>query len=183
MASERRQVVADADVLMNLLGSGAAAEILQSLDVIFLAPPTVCGESIYLESLLPGGEREKIDLSALVDAGVLIRIDLDDAELDLVVDLARIVDDGEAEVIAVALIRNLSMATDDRKARRTASDRGIANLLSTPELIHAWSEASRPGNDRLSKVTRSISRRTRYRPPHSHPLHGWWMSYLEGLTR
>ena len=178
MVSEPERIAIDSDVLMNLLATRCAVEILRALNLLLLVPPAVAAEILYLESEEPNGEREQIDLAPLEAAGVLTRIDLTDPELNLVLDLARVVDDGEAEVIAVALTRTLTIATDDRKARRVAMERG-ATLLSTPEVLHRWQSQAEASAERMSQVLNLIGRRSRYRPRSEHPLYRWWMSLIE----
>ena len=177
MESERRVVASDADILMNLLASGFPVDILQALNVVLLVAPRVDGEALYLESENPGGDRVLIDLNPLEAAGVVSRISLTDDELDLVVQLVREVDDGEAEVIAVGVLRNVEIATDDRKARRVAAERG-GSLLSTPELLVAWQSSASIPDQTMTAVVRQVSRRSRYRPARMHPLYGGWMQLL-----
>ncbi|MCC6387565.1 MAG: hypothetical protein IT302_09295 [Dehalococcoidia bacterium] len=167
------ELVADADVLMNLMASGCAEEILSTLLLTLVVPPAVADEAIYIEVAERGSERQAIDLSPLGAAGLVAVTAVDATELDLVVDLAALVDDGEAEAIAIAEVRQLAVATDDRKARRIASERSVARS-STPELLHAWQRVGQIALPRLSAVLRSIETRSRYRPPRDHPLFNWW---------
>jgi predicted nucleic acid-binding protein len=162
---------------MNLLATGSAVAILQALKLVLLIPPTVDGEALYLESENPSGARTLVDLAPLEVAGVLSKVDLSDSEIDLVVELVRTVDDGEAEVIAVGLMRNLAIATDDRKARRVAWQHG-GNLLSTPDLLLDWQRTDAIPDDEMAKILALVSQRSRYRPPRAHPLHEWWMGLL-----
>jgi predicted nucleic acid-binding protein len=174
---EAELVVTDADVLMNLMASGVAIQILECQRIIFLVTPTIGAEALYLEALDPSGEREKIDLTLLQHAGLLQRVGLEGREFELSVSLARAVDDGEAEIIALAVNRGLTIATDDRKARRVAADYGVG-LVSTPEIIRGWWSAMQPSDDRLSEAITLISRRSRYRPPTSYENYEWWISHL-----
>src|ERR1019366_5454476 len=61
------------------------------------------------------------------------------------VELASVVDDGEAATIAVAAQRNLQLATDDRKARRLCAERRIPEPLRTLALIHAYDHIDEAG--------------------------------------
>ena len=162
---------------MNLLASGVAIQILESQAIVFVVTPAVAQEALYLEPLEPDGQRERINLAPLEEAGLLRRVELEDPELELVVGLARVVDDGEAEVIAVAVNRRLPVATDDRKARRVAAEHGVT-LQSTPDLVRGWWAALDPPDDTLGDVITRIRRRSRYRPPNTHALHEWWSSHL-----
>jgi len=162
---------------MNLLATGDPVAILRALKTHLLVTPTVVGEVLFLEGETPDSERVRIDLEPLAVAGVLSRVILGEDELELVVRLVRVVDDGEAEVMAVALTRGVRMATDDRKARRIASENGCV-LLSTPELLHSWQTAASVSDELMSRVLGSVGRRSRYRPPMHHPLSGWWAELL-----
>jgi predicted nucleic acid-binding protein len=162
---------------MNLLATGCAGDILRALNIEAYVPPTVAAEAIYLESDEVGGPREQIDLAELEQRGVLSRTALSDQELDLVVDLARTVDDGEAQVIAIALTRKIVVATDDRKARQVAVQRG-ASLTATAELLHRWYETAAVGDMRVSEILRRVTRRSRYRPRPDDSLFAWWMNLI-----
>lgn len=161
---------------MNLLATGCAEEILTALQITLMVPPAVFAEAVYLEGGRAGESRTRVDLSPLYASSLALQVSLDEAEPDLVVELAATVDDGEAEVIAIALVRQLTMATDDRKARRIAGQRSVA-LLSTPELLWQWQEASAIPAKRMGEVLQTISRRSHYRPGISHAFYGWWNSF------
>lgn len=170
---EPAQVVTDADVLMNLLASGCLEEILTTLGITLLVPPTVSNETIYLEGVDERSGRVPIELSPFEAAGLVSVPELGPDELDLLVELAAVVDDGEAEVIAIAIVRQLTMATDDRKARRVAESRSVA-LVTTPELLQRWQATASVPPDRVGEALRSIERRSRYRPAVTHALYDWW---------
>ena len=163
---------------MNLLATEESADILQSLKLVLVVPPSVSQEAIYIEGIEAGSARLQIDLTPLEKAGLLVNASLSDEEADLTVELARLVDDGEAEVIAVGLCRRLVVATDDRKARRLAIERG-ADLLSTPEILQRWHVVAEISDERIVRAVALVSRRSRYIPPQSHELRDWWMALLE----
>lgn len=173
LGHEPTHLVTDADVLMNLLASEYAEQILTTLQVTQIVPPAVAGEAIYLEGTQEGSAREAVNLSRLQAAGLLMVMPLDASELDVVVELAATVDDGEAEVIAIALARRMTMATDDRKARRIAEQRA-ASVVSTPELLYQWQLVGSIPDPHVRQALSSIERRSRYRPGANHPLHDWW---------
>ncbi len=162
---------------MNLLATDCAVDILRVVGWRLLVPPAVDGEALYLESADGSGNREPIDLSRLEESGVLEKVLPTDEELDLVVELAQLVDDGEAEVIALGLTRKVTIATDDRKARRVAAQRG-GLLMSTPDLLHLWHATAAVTDARMSAILNMVSRRSRYRPPLDHAFYEWWMGFL-----
>ena len=171
------EIVFDADVLMNVLASECAAEILAASDLQPLVTPTVAREALFLYS---NGRTEKvrIDIDAVEAAGIVQQIQLVEAEFELLVQMASLVDDGEAEVISVAVNRTLAMATDDRRARNVALAAG-ARITGTPELLHRWQIEANVDNDRMGEVLRRITMRSRYRPAPSDPLFGWWQACAE----
>ena len=179
MEADTEDLSTDSDVLMNLLATGEVVAILKALRMRLLISPVVDGEAFYLEGEEPGDPREAIDLSPLEMAGVLVRVELSDEELNLVVDLARSVDDGEAEAIAVGSLRGLRVATDDRKARQIATRIGCV-LLSTPDVLRAWQQAGSIADDVMTRVLSKVSSRSRYRPPRDHPFYQWWMELITG---
>ena len=63
--------------------------------------------------------------------------------------------DGEAMCLAIAEARGWSIATDDRKAIRVARQAGLA-VLSCPELIKAWVNATAPDAKLLVQVLTDI---------------------------
>ena len=132
-----RELVADADVLMSLVASDEAAAILRAADVRLVICPEVESEALYLEAE-SSGERRPVDLKQLYDDGVAANAALSDAEIDLFVQLAREVDDGEAQALAIASTRQLNLATDDRRAARVAARLNI-QTIDTPELTLNWS--------------------------------------------
>lgn len=176
---EPRQIMSDADVLMNLLASGCLEEILSTLGSTLLVPPTVANETIYLEEAEEHAGRAPIDLGPLQAAGLVTIPELEPHELDQVVKLAATVDDGEAEVIALSSERGLTMASDDRKARRVAERRSVT-VITTPEIMERWQSAANVPAARVSQALRLIERRSRYRPAVNHPLHEWWTEQVRG---
>jgi predicted nucleic acid-binding protein len=177
LAPDLGSVSADADVLMNLLATNCAVEMLKDLGMVFIVSPAVASESIYLESADVSGERDLVDLLTLEEAGVLERTNLGDNDVELLIELVQQVDDGEAQAIAIAEERGLPLATDDRKARLVAEERGNV-LLSTPEVLQLRQVTANVSDSRVSSILRLIERRSHYRPPADHRLYDWWMRLL-----
>ena len=171
MSSSPPDLTVDADVLMNLLASDHIEAILAANGHRGLVCPRTEAEAIYLNPRSPGLPRERIDIEQLVAAGVLARTVLDAAETSTFVRLAALVDDGEAQVLAVAVHRALPVATDDRKARRLAIDLGLS-VLSTPELVMAW--ASRATAAESAAAVLDVEVRANYRPRAADPLRSEW---------
>ena len=95
------------------------------------------------------------------------------------VQLASLVDDGEAATGALALHRDCSVAIDDRKARRVMGEvmPGVG-LVSTLELMQFWAqEASTPASE-LQEALRAMQIRASYVPGRRDPLYDWWTSVV-----
>lgn len=116
-------LVIDASVLINLLGCGAAGEILQ------LLPPAVLIEQRALSEVLrdPSRMLPAQDKRALLVERQLLQVrqlagDAIERFLELVADPHEL-DDGEAATIACALDLGAVAVLDERKARRVARER------------------------------------------------------------
>ena len=86
-----------------------------------------------------------VDLTPHIDSGVLSLCQPDTSdENTLFVRYAELFrSDGEAMCVALAESRGWLIATDDRKAIRVAQQAGLT-VLSCPELIKTWADATRP---------------------------------------
>ncbi len=171
MSSSPWDVTLDADVLMNLLASEHIEAILAASGYRGLVCPRTEAEAIYLNPRSSGLPRERIDIEPLVAGGVLARTVLDAAETSTFVRLAALVDDGEAQVLAVAVHRSFAAATDDRKARRLAIDLGLS-VLSTPDLVLAWARSATAAESAAAVL--DVEVRANYRPRAADPLRPEW---------
>ena len=83
-----------------------------------------------------------MDLSLWSDEDLIrvMRLESEEEERTFV-DLAALMDDGEAVTGAIALHRGYAVATDDRKARRILAERPRSiTLVSTLDLLKLWDE-------------------------------------------
>jgi predicted nucleic acid-binding protein len=121
-----------------------------------------------------------IDLLPEITGGLLTRCDCEsDEETDLYVELAaRIGDDGESMGLAIAKCRGWSVLTDDKKARRIATELGVT-VLSTTEVLKQWSENSKPTDSQLSAVLEAIERFANYTPGRGAAYYEWWIASLK----
>jgi hypothetical protein len=173
MSSDRSDLVLDADVLMNLLATDRVAEILAANGVRGLLCPRTMAEAVYLNPRVPGDQRDAIELSPHLGSGILAQTSLSADETATYVRLAAEVDDGEAQVLAVGLHRQLTVGTDDRRARSVATREGVA-LLSTPELILEWAQSAGVSTADKRNAVLDIEVRARYRPRPSDPAREEW---------
>ena len=113
------QLVLDASVLINLLGCGAATEVLSALDLPCIVEEKVFGE--IFRHPVPGLCHIE-ELQAFQDAGFIERVKMGEQEyskfLGLIqAPLGQRLDAGESATLVVAQQRCLSMVIDENKAR------------------------------------------------------------------
>jgi hypothetical protein len=174
-----RLVLLDSSVLINLLATRQAGDILRVLSSGAGIRRAVEAEALFLRGENPSDVPERVCLAPLIDAGVLERFDLEnDAEKAAYVDLAADLEDGEAMTLAIAHGRGLATATDDRKARRIAAERYGKSLalVRTTEILRAWVQVSSVDDATLRGVLNRIESIARFRPANDDPLRDWWVA-------
>lgn len=170
--------VIDACCMINLYAAGDLRNRLSLLGGKWYIPTAALTESLYVHLLQPDGSIEKspIDLNPLIEDGTLLSCTAEPGEeLDLYVDLATRIDDGEAMALAIAKTRGWTLSTDDRKALRIADELSVA-VITTPELMKRWFDAAVPSSAELRETIRLIEARASFFPAARHPLHTWWRS-------
>jgi hypothetical protein len=170
----------DACVALNLLASGVALdELARASNARFVMTSVAASETLWLEPDDSARERELLDDSVLVERGVTL-VTLTEIEMVGFIELARSIDDGEAATIAVATHRQVSVATDDRKAVRLAErqSRSIA-IVRTTQLMMRWANSSSATATNLREAVRAIQRRANYVPPRDDPHIAWWRSITD----
>jgi len=173
--------IVDACCLINLYASGKILEILPACGGNFYVSEQVQRESL---SIRQPDEQDPtllvvspIDLGEAISQGLIQSCHLEGAtELNRYIEFAAELDDGEASSLAIAQSRGWIVATDDRKAIRVASARGIS-VVTTPELIERWVTANRPAQSEIQATLRQIERFARFRPRRASPLHDWWLAF------
>lgn len=169
--------VFDASVLINLLATERAEEVIGALGVPGYVCPAVLDETLYIRAEHPADPFKEVRLAPILDAGILKRIALEtDKEYQLYVSYSVMLDDGEAMTLAIADSRALAVATDDKKARRVAQREGshITQVVSTPMLIRNWVNTERPAEKMVREAIKRIETTARYRPREVDPLRPWW---------
>jgi len=177
--------IVDACFIINLYSaSDDFCSLLQAMAGVFCVPQIVVEESLYV--CRPDEEderktvREEIDLSPAVEDKLVQLCDLQSPEENaLFVQFAAELDDGEAACLAIAQARAWTVATDDRKAQRLASESGIA-VVTTPELMKRWADAKSMSDAEVGTVLRRIRNFARFVPRRGSVLREWWMKRLEG---
>ena len=125
-------------------------------------------------------ETVPVDLSPLIDEGLLLVVRLETpSEEASFVELAAVLDDGEAVTGAIALNRGHLIAIDDRKARRVLGEKASGmRLVSTLDLMHQWCPSV--SVQEVSHALRAMQLRARYVPGQQDPLYAWWRDMMEG---
>lgn len=177
----------DACCLLNCIATARCETILrapqQGRVPLYGIAQAVANEARYLQSGHgeKPEEREIVDLEPLYLAGVLSRFQFENAgELELFIEWARRVDDGEAATIAIALSRGYGIVTDDKKIRRLIAQETSGVLCrSTLELFKSWHDQPTTERAELSIALRAVRDRARYVPPRSDPLYSWWRELMD----
>lgn len=169
----------DACCLINLV---AAGKILHGnptkIGFSFSVPRIVAKESIYI--LQPDDDqagqlvRKEVDMNQYVDRKSVSYCDIEGVyEAELYVRFAVQLDDGEAACLAIAKSRSWILATDDRVARRLATEQGV-KVLGTPEIVRTWAESNSVSDSEISSVIGNIRRYAKYAPRANVPDAEWW---------
>lgn len=175
-------VVLDACVLLNLLASDEAENIIASAADEYLICEAAAKEVIQLR--IADSEEETFEViktDDLIKKGILNICMLESSlEESLYVNYASQVDDGEAMSIAIAEVRGYKLATDDRKARRVFLNavNDPDRLLYTSDLVRHWAEQENLLVDELKVKLLNIRRRATFFPPKRDPNFSWWMNIL-----
>jgi hypothetical protein len=174
--------IIDACCLINLYATGTEDSIILACGGLWV-PTQVQNEALRIRRLDEDDPTrlvsQDIDLSDAIFAGLIHTCQLEGQdEIDAFVRFAMELDDGEASCLATAMSRGWIVATDDRKARRIASENGIA-LISTPELIQRWIDATSPSEATVVDTLKKIEVFAKFRPRRNDPFYGWWVGLTE----
>lgn len=176
--------IIDTCCLLNLFASGEPRAILHYFGGVHVSEH-VQGEALWIREydnesppqLIP----KQIDLTECIDDGSIAICRLKhEQEFKLFVQLAQQLDDGEASVLAIAKVRGWIVATDDRKARRIATEQSISTI-STSEMIHAWTASEKISDQQTGKLLSNIQQFGRFVPRRSDPLYDWWLALVEAV--
>jgi hypothetical protein len=174
--------VIDACCLIDLLASGQAKAILRAAGCAWHLPDAVQDEVKYLRQYDPAQAGAFLnvpaDLSPHLALGLLTPCQLDDPQ-----EQARFVhyatifrSDGEAMCLALAESRGWAVATDDRKAIGVAGQAGLT-VISCPQLVKAWADATRPDPAVLAGVLTDIQTLAKFVPNPSMTEAAWWFRH------
>jgi hypothetical protein len=173
--------VIDACCLIDLLASGQAESILRATGRTWHLPTSVQAEVQYVRQHdpdNPGGYKNvPADLTPLVKSAVLTPSQPDDPqEIAQYVHYATLFrSDGEAMCLALGECRGWVVATDDRRAILVAQQAGLT-VVSCPELVKTWVDATRPDATRLVQVLIDIQTLAQFRPNQTMKQSTWWLN-------
>ena len=171
----------DACVTINLVAADPIHQIARSIGRSCLITRQAANEVGHLRDTANGETRvTPVNLTDHVQSGAFEIIDLAPDEIPLFVELASLVDDGEASTIAVAIKRGMPLATDDRKARRLCAERGLDLPTGTVALIRRYCEAQALDHTHISHLLQRISSRASFQAPRGDPDLKWWNDHQPG---
>lgn len=175
----KRHLLLDACVAVNLAATDSVESIARALDTVFLMVAQAAAEVGFLRDQVDGRlVKTKIDLNRYVSVGVMRTLSLDAAELEQYIELAALVDDGEAATIAVAATRHIQMATDDRKARRVCERYGLPQPIRSLSILRSYADAAALSRESVREQLIRVRSRASFRPPHADPDHKWWSLHV-----
>lgn len=146
-------LVLDASVIINLLATGHAGVILQTLPGRSYVTENVVSE---INGGAGSGRPESKQLLELIECRNLEVVDLDELALDSFIGIvsgsaSESLGDGEAATLAFAHHRGLVAAIDERKATRIAAERFTSLRIATTVDILAYPSVRRAlGQEKLS---------------------------------
>jgi predicted nucleic acid-binding protein len=173
-----RVVVVDTCCLINLYASQRLQAIVAASMEQAIVPKSVLGECLYIRQQSEENPNHlvplDVNLHPLIDNGVLLLTELmGEVELGQFVQLAAMIDDCEAACLAIAAVRGLALATDDKRAIQIATDLGVS-VVTTPELLKNWTERVSPKQHEVTDAIMCIERYGRFRPHSLCTCAKWW---------
>lgn len=171
-------LILDACCILNLCASNHLLDILATIPVqVAVAEEVRKKELLSLQTLSAKAGQEADSFMESIHQGFLQIIDFaDEAEEETFVNFAAALgDDGEAATFAIAVHRNWSAATDDKRAMNFAK-REIEQLqcITTPEIVKHWSDVEKVNAETLRVALKNIRTHGHYEPPREHVLRDWW---------
>jgi hypothetical protein len=170
----------DSCCLIDLLASREAEAILRASGFTWHLPTAVQAEVQYRREYDPTQPGQTlmvpVDLSPMIGSGLLtVCTPQNEQELDQFMQYATIFrSDGEAMCLALAAERKWIVATDDRRAIRIAQQAGMT-VLSCPQLVKAWADATNPDQKTLHRVLQDIQVLAQFKPNATMPKFHWWV--------
>jgi predicted nucleic acid-binding protein len=171
-------VVLDTSVILNLIASGQAEEILKCLQAMCIVATAAAQEVLYIRAEDPAQPAQPVSTEPWLEAKLISIVSTEGKkEADLYVQFASELDDGEAMSLAICRSRGYVLATDDRKARQLAVSLkpSAVALLSTAEIVYHWATQTALEAEFLRQTINVIERRARFLPPQGDFFRDWWL--------
>jgi hypothetical protein len=178
-------IILDACCIINLYASGEMESILKAISKsVAVAAYVRDHEALRILSGVDGAVTqrfEQIDLQPLIDCGLLVVVSPEsEAENIAFVNFAVVLDDGEAITGAIALHRNWSIGSDDRKAISFFNQHAPhLQMISTPELVKYWVDIAHPPLETIRLALQKIRLKAKYEPHLRHKLYLWWQKHKD----
>ncbi|KYC38476.1 hypothetical protein WA1_35360 [Scytonema hofmannii PCC 7110] len=183
MQISHSHLVLDACCILNFCASGYFIAILRSIPAQVVVTKVVRDKELITLQRLKDEEKEaRIQFETAITQGLLLVVDFEsELEEETFVNYAfELGDDGESATCAIAIIRGLAIATDDKKAVSfSQKEAPHLQVLSTLEIIKNWSEVANLTSTELRAVLGAIRTKGRYIPQRNHSLLGWWENLMQ----
>lgn len=156
LTNQDKVIVLDASVIINLLATGYATEILQALNVSLFVTVHVVRE---IEQGATSGRQESKLLDELIGARFLQIEELTGPSLEFFSQLvsgstADTLGDGEAATLSFAYCSGFAAAIDEKKATRIAGERfGTTKLVTTIDILSHSRVRTLLGKQALANAT------------------------------
>lgn len=178
MAPTRDSIILDACCVLTLYGSGHMREVLAALPgPVYVSEYVVEEEALTVYDGPPGdirSEKTEVELGPLLEDEIVKITSLWSDERDTFLQLAQLLDDGEARTLAIAASRGWTIGTDDKRALKVCRQKTDCQPVTTPEFMRHWAKSTGPPHEKIEQALRDIYARAVYIPGSSHPEYEWW---------
>jgi hypothetical protein len=174
--------VLDCCTLLNLYCGWSGIQNLSQFGQEWHIGQVALSEAQYIREFGVNGQivSQQIDPSHLLGQFSLkVLSDLSDEEASLRIKLAHMLDDGEAEGLALATYRGYTFCSDDKPVQEAATALKLPTpIVSTPDLLQVWASNDAQRTTMLRSVIRRITELSRFTPHRSSPHLSWWQQML-----
>ncbi|MXY00681.1 MAG: hypothetical protein F4Y67_07660 [Chloroflexi bacterium] len=185
METNAGAVVLDASCAINIFATGRIREIaIAWANRLAISKYVLQREALFVRQYRPestGFEKAPLDLTDLIQEGLISVVELADSrEIATMVELAASIDDGEAVTASIAVCRQGSIATDDRKASSIVRKRfPETRVISTLDLLSRWACAGSVEQSELKAAMERMRIGASFIPNRRDTRYGWWSAIVE----
>ncbi|MET8845939.1 hypothetical protein [Amycolatopsis sp. NPDC004625] len=159
----------DACIAINLIATNRADKIAKVVGVRFTMVRQAAEECVQLRV-----DERQIPVAMAGGDPFAEVLTLAETEIPPYVRLAGDIDDGEAATIALANSRSLTMATDDRKARRVAVEEGLDLPIGTTDILRKYATVATLTPQEVTSMLKRVQNEASYIPRRSDVNFAWW---------